>query len=126
MTKLIEYLKVNKILDINGTLLCNTDGCAAQYRSRTAYYLLSALDVSHGIVIQRSIKAWVMVKMRTLFVLPLQYVNPHILFAYITFIFIGIVDSLNGVTKSKLTIASGRDFRLADEAADVKKCLLQQ
>ena len=57
MTKLIEYLKVNKLLGINGTLLCTTDGCAAQYRSVIAYYLLSALAVSHGIVIQRSILA---------------------------------------------------------------------
>ena len=57
MTKLIEYLKVNKILATNGTLLCTTDGCAAQYRSGTAYYLSSALAVSHGIVIQKSIQA---------------------------------------------------------------------
>ena len=57
MTKLIQYLKVNKILATNGTLLCTTDGCAAQYRSGTAYYLLSALSVTHGIVIQRSIQA---------------------------------------------------------------------
>ena len=58
MTKLIEYLKVNKILGTNGTLLCtSTDGCAAQYRSGTAYYLLSALAASHSIVIQRSIQA---------------------------------------------------------------------
>ena len=57
MSKLIEHLKVNKILGTNGTLLCTTDGCAAQYRPGTAYYLLSALAVSHGIVIQRSIHA---------------------------------------------------------------------
>ena len=35
MTKLIEYLKVNKILGTNGTLLGTADGCAAQYRSGT-------------------------------------------------------------------------------------------
>ena len=58
MTKLIEYLKVNKILARNGTLLCTTDGCAALYRSGTPYYLLSTLaPVSHGVVIQRSIQA---------------------------------------------------------------------
>ena len=58
MTKLIEYFKVNKILCTNGTFLCTTDGCVAQYRSGTAYYLLSALSVRHGtIVIQRSIQA---------------------------------------------------------------------
>ena len=52
MTKLlvIEYLKVNKILGANGTLLFTTDGCAAQYRSATFSYLLSALAVSHGIL----------------------------------------------------------------------------
>ena len=35
VTKLIEYLKVNKILGANSTLLSTTDGCAAQYRSGT-------------------------------------------------------------------------------------------
>ena len=58
MTRLIEYLKVKKILGTNGTLLCTiTDGCAAQYVSGSAYYLLSAIDMSRGIVIQRSIQA---------------------------------------------------------------------
>ena len=57
ITELFEYLKVNKILGTNGTLLCTTDRCAAQYAPCTAYYLLSALAVSHGIVNQRSLQA---------------------------------------------------------------------
>ena len=57
MTKHVESLKVNKILGSNGSLLCTIDGCAAQYRSGTAFYLLSSLAVSHDIVMQRSIQA---------------------------------------------------------------------
>ena len=44
------------------------------------------------------------------------------LLAYISSIFIGIVSSVNGVTKSKLTItSSARELKQADESADVKK-----
>ena len=68
MTKLVEYLKVNKILGTNDTLFCTTDGCAAQYQSEgTAYYLLSALAVSHGIIIQKDqFRLQDMEKVRTL------------------------------------------------------------
>ena len=53
--------------------------------------------------------------------LPVPCNNPHRLFAFITSIFVSIVDSVNGGTKSKLTIASARDLRQAYETADVKK-----
>ena len=44
------------------------------------------------------------------------YIDPQKSFAAITFIFlIGIVDSINGVTKSKLTIASTRELKQADD-----------
>ena len=60
-----------------------------------------------------------------MFILTLLYIyiDPQKAFAVITFLFlIGIVDSVNGVTKSKLTtIASARELKQADEGADVKK-----
>ena len=60
-------------------------------------------------------------KVRILVVLPILHIDPHRLFAFIAFIFIGIADSFTGVTKSKLTIASARELRQADETTDVKK-----
>ena len=59
-----------------------------------------------------------------LFILSLLYIyiDPHKSFAVISFIFLlGIVDSINGVTKSKLTLASARELKKADEGANVKK-----
>ena len=33
----------------------------------------------------------------------------------------GVVDAINGITKSKLTVASGRVLKESDDGADVKK-----
>ena len=59
-----------------------------------------------------------------MFILSLLYIYvvPHTSFAVITFIFLpGVVDSINGVTKLELTIASARELKQADEGAHVKK-----
>jgi len=76
-------------------LICTTDGCAAQYRSGTAFYLLTALAVSENITIQRRILAPGHGK--------------------------GIIDSQNGMLKTKLTQASARLLMGADEGKDEKK-----
>ena len=55
-----------------------------------------------------------MVKVRTLvFIITyIFYIDPHKSFAVITLIFLlGIVDSVNGVTKSKLTLVSARELK---------------
>ena len=100
-----------------------TDGCATQYRSGTVYKRLSALAaVSHSVVIQILIQAPGHGKGENTCVIDSSmYHNPHRLFCFHHFYSIGIVDWVNGVTKSKLTIASASEIRQADETADVKK-----
>ena len=59
-----------------------------------------------------------------MFILSLLHIwiDPHRLFAVIAVVFhIGIVDSVNGATNSKLRIASARELKQADKGADVKK-----
>ena len=54
---LLDYLFENSLLKKGGLLLDDTDGCAKQYRSVTALYLLSLIAVTYGIVYDRAIGA---------------------------------------------------------------------
>ena len=59
MEVLLEILLEQGRFTKNGgyTLLDNTDGCAAQYRSANALYLISLLAVAYGLVIDRAVGA---------------------------------------------------------------------
>jgi hypothetical protein len=54
---LLDYLFENFLLQKGCLLLDDTDGCAKQYRSATALYLLSLIAVTYGIVYDRAIGA---------------------------------------------------------------------
>ena len=55
MDKLLHYLKAEGAMKRGDLLLTNSDGCTAQYRSSTAFFILSSLAVSHEIAIDRAI-----------------------------------------------------------------------
>jgi hypothetical protein len=57
MKTLIEVLFKEEKLQKNSFVLDHTDGCAKQYRSATAMYLLSVLAVAYQITIDRAIGA---------------------------------------------------------------------
>jgi len=53
--KLFQHLKDNQLIKAGSTVLCNTDGCAAQYRCGTAFHFLSALACQFDVHISRAI-----------------------------------------------------------------------
>ena len=55
--KLIKFLKDEGVIANGCTILCNTDGCAQQYRCGSAFYFLSALCYTHKLAISRAVGA---------------------------------------------------------------------
>ena len=104
MDKLIQYLKAQGVMKPGDLLLTNSDGCAAQYRYSTTFYLLSNLAISNEIAIDRVISC------------PGHGKD--------------IVHGVNGTTKTEWTRASANHLKTAAEAddesgVDTKKLLLQ-
>ena len=57
MNVLLNYMKTNSYLRTGGTLYCNCDGAAKQYRCSNALYYLSCLATKFAIHIDRAISA---------------------------------------------------------------------
>ena len=53
--ELFKHLKANKLIKKGTTILCNTDGCAAQYRCGTAFHFLSTSANKFEVHISRAI-----------------------------------------------------------------------
>ena len=97
MERLIVFLMKEHIQKKDGVIMCTSDGAPSQYSCATAYYFLSALAYKYKNSIDRFISG-----------------PGHGR---------GIIDGINGVTKRKLTIESGRELMSAAEAHQVDKIL---
>ena len=55
LQKLLEHLQSNKVIKKGTTVMCNTNGCAAQYRCGTAFHFMTSLACQFEINISRAI-----------------------------------------------------------------------
>ena len=94
----------------------------AQHRCGTAIHCLSMLSVKEKVTISRRITAPGHGKSQLVFVAAVNFVLvPSLSHIQLPRVISGVVDAINGVTKSKLTSATARNLLQPDEGMDVKK-----